>query len=161
MKNLSSLSLIVLGLGAVSAALSASPPTASGRAQVGLQCVSYGTGPLLACTVQLSRKDGGSLEGAQVTLGALMPSMPMVHTVKPVKASPTSKPGEYKGTLALEMLGVWTVEVDVSGPLRDKVSQNLMVNECQGDQRCPVQAARAGDKAPAPGGSGHTPGHKH
>ena len=114
----------------------------SGRPQVQLQCVSYGMGPMLECTAALQRADGSALEGAQVMLGALMPSMPMAHTIKPVKATPTGKPGEYKGTLELEMLGLWSVEVDISGPARDKVARPLMVHECKGDQRCPATHAR-------------------
>ena len=160
MNHLTKLSLIVLGLSSA-AALAAAPPGSGNRAQAQMQCISYGTGPMLACTVQLRRKDGTALEGAQVTLGALMPSMPMAHTIKPVAASPTSKPGEYSGTLALEMLGVWTVEVDISGPLRDKVSRSLMIDECPGEQRCAAPAAKTADKGTARGVSAHPPGHKH
>jgi len=126
------------------------------RAQVGLQCVSYGAGPMLDCLVELKRKDGSSLDNAQVTLGALMPSMPMAHTIKPVRATSTGKPGQYQGTLALEMPGIWTVDVEVNGPLRDKVGQNLMVNACKGDTRCTAAPAKPGEKSPPHGhGKGH------
>lgn len=127
----------------------------AGRPQVQLQCQSYGTGPLLECVVELQRRDGSALEGAQVMLGALMPSMPMAHTVKPVKAQPTAKPGQYKGTLELEMLGVWAVEVDLSGPVRDKQSRNLVVHECEGNARCAATPARAADLSPARPGDRH------
>ncbi len=123
-----------------------SGPSPSGRPQAELQCVSYGMGPMLECTVDLKRRDGTPLEGAQLTLGALMPSMPMAHTVKPVKAAPTGKPGQYRGTMELEMLGVWAVEMDISGPMRDKLARNLVVQECKGHDRCPAAAAKPGQR---------------
>jgi hypothetical protein len=105
-----------------------------------------GTGPLLECLVKTQHRDGKPLEGAHVTLGALMPSMPMAHTIKPARATPTGNAGEYKGTLELEMSGVWTVEVSFSTPVKDKQTRNLMVNECRGTARC--------DATPAPVGVG-------
>lgn len=130
------------------AALTGRPSAAqgAGRPQLELQCVSYGMGPMLECTAQLKRRDGSPLEGAQVTLGALMPSMPMAHTVKPMKAAPTGTPGHYRATLELEMLGVWAVEVDISGPARDKLARNLVVHECKGQDRCPATPAKPGQR---------------
>ena len=129
---------------ALGAAQSAAPST--GRPQVELQCVSYGMGPMLECTVNLKRRDGTPLDGAQVTLGALMPSMPMAHTVKPMKTTPTGTPGQYRATLELEMLGVWAVDIDISGPARDKVARNLVVHECKGNDRCAATPAKPGQR---------------
>jgi len=131
------------------------PAPASARPQLELQCVSYGTGPMLECLVDLKRRDGAPLEGATVTLGGLMPSMPMAHTIRPVKAAATGRPGQYKATLELEMLGVWAVDVDITGPVRDKRSRNLVVHECEGNTRCPATPARPADMAPARPGAGH------
>lgn len=117
-----------------------------GRPQVELQCVSFGMGPMLECTAHLKRRDGTPLDGAQVTLGALMPSMPMAHTVKPMKAVPTGTAGQYRATLELEMLGVWAVEVDISGPARDKVARNVLVQECKGKDRCAAPPAKPGQR---------------
>jgi len=61
------------------------------------------------------------LSGAQVTVGADMPSMPMAHNVKPVQAQPAQAPGEYKAKVDLEMLGVWAVKLRLSGPVRDQL----------------------------------------
>ena len=113
---------------------------AAPRPEVDLQCEAFGLGPQLECTVRL-RAGGAPLAGAQVTLGAIMPSMPMVHSVKPAAAVPTGKPGEYRGRLALEMNGVWAVQVDVAGPVRDRVVRPLRIDDCEGGRRCPVQAA--------------------
>ena len=114
-----------------------------------LHCLAWGTGPMLECTADIRQRDGSPLQDAQVTLGALMPSMPMAHTVKPVQARATGKPGQYRGTLELEMLGVWSVEVDIRGPARDKSAHSLMVPECPDRQRCPATPARGGHKAAA------------
>lgn len=114
---------------------------ASPRPQVELSCVTYGMGPQLECTVR-AKGGGAALDGVQVTLGATMPSMPMTHRVKSVPAAPTGRPGEYRGTLPLEMNGVWTVQVDLAGPMRDRVARTLAVEPCEGARRCPVAAVR-------------------
>ena len=113
------------------------PAAAAPRPQVDLQCEAFGIGPQLECTVRL-RLSGAPLAGAQVTLGASMPSMPMAHTVKPAAALPTGQPGEYRGRLELQMNGVWAVQVDVAGPVRDRVVRPLHIDDCDGDRRCPV-----------------------
>ena len=121
------------------AALAAAAAVAAPRPQVDLQCEAFGMGPQLECTVRL-RASGAPLVGAQVTLGASMPSMPMAHTVKPAAAAPPGQPGEYRGRLELQMTGVWAVQVDVAGPLRDRVVRPLRIDDCEGDRRCPVPA---------------------
>ena len=113
------------------------PAAAAPRPQVDLQCEAFGMGPQLECTVRL-RLSGAPLAGAQVTLGASMPSMPMAHTVKPVAAVPTGQPGEYRGQLELQMNGVWAVQVDVAGPVRDRVVRPLRIDDCDDNRRCPV-----------------------
>ncbi len=114
----------------------------SRRPQVELACEAHGMGPLLDCAVRLRASDGKPLTGVSVTLGATMPSMPMAHTVKPVKAQPTAVPGEYRGQLTLEMSGAWAIEIDLSGPVRDRVVRVLQAEECEGDGRCPAPPAR-------------------
>ena len=125
----------------------------SGRPRVELTCLSFGTGPMLECLVKVQRRDGTTLNNIQMTLGALMPSMPMAHTIRPVKAAPTGNPGEYKAVLELQMAGVWTVEIDLSGTVRDKVARNLQVDECAGSSRCTA--------APAVPGGESSKGHQH
>lgn len=123
---------------ALSAAAAAQAPA---RPATELRCESHGDGPLLDCTVKLRAASGAPLDGARVTLGANMPSMPMAHSVKPIPARPTGQPGEYRGTLALEMLGVWAVQVDIAGPARDRVVRPLAVVDCQAPARCPAGPA--------------------
>ena len=99
-------------------------------------------GPTLDCVVQLASRDGTPLDGAQVTLGASMPSMPMAHRIAPTVASATGRPGQYRGALALEMSGVWALQVDIAGPLRDRAIVRLQADECpDGQKRCAVRAA--------------------
>ena len=85
-----------------------------------LQCKGTGTDFIFDCTIRLSR-GGKPLEGVPVTMGADMPSMPMAHNVKPVKAQPAQAPGEYKAKLDLEMLGVWAVKLRLAGPVKDQL----------------------------------------
>lgn len=125
------------------------------RPQVELACVAYGTGPQLECTLQV-RRGGAPVDGLQVTLGALMPSMPMAHSVRPVPARPTGRPGEYRGTLALEMNGAWSIQADLAGPLRERLVRTLAVDECEADRRCPVTPVQ-----PAAARRAATPVHKH
>ena len=126
-----------------SLAMQAQPAAAqAARVKVDVRCDAVAIGPTLDCVVQLAAGDGKPLAGAQVTLGALMPSMPMAHRVKPTVAAPTGRPGEYRGTLALEMSGVWALQVDIAGPLRDRAVVRLQAEECaDGVKRCAVRTA--------------------
>ncbi|MDH4173834.1 MAG: FixH family protein [Betaproteobacteria bacterium] len=83
-----------------------------------LRCESTGQDFVYDCTLMLTRF-GRPLEGAQVTVGADMPSMPMAHSVRPARARPGLKPGEYKARLDLEMLGEWAIKLRLDGPVRD------------------------------------------
>lgn len=79
------------------------------------------------CTVQLTdRQSGRPVSGARVVLEADMPSMPLVHAVRPVEAAPVG-PGAYEGTLELEMAGCWVIAVRVSGPVTDQFTHALDV----------------------------------
>ncbi len=111
---------------------------AAQRVDASMSCVSFDDGPQLECTVAL-RQSARPLAGATVKLSADMPSMPMVHAVRPVAAAPTSTPGEYRGVLTLEMEGTWAVMIDVSATaLRDRVVKTVNVFECEPSKRCPA-----------------------
>ena len=121
---------------------STSSALAAPRPEVDLLCVAHGSGPLLECTARVTA-GGAPLHAAKLTISASMPSMPMAHTVKPVPATATGQPGEYRGTLQLEMNGDWAVQIDLAGPPRERVVRVLRVDECPANQRCPVAPARA------------------
>jgi YtkA-like len=105
---------LFLILGLVPALACAQAPKAD------LACKATGTDFIYDCTIRLSR-GGRPVEGATVTMSADMPSMPMAHNVKPVKAQAGQAPGEYRAKLDLEMLGVWAVKLRLAGPVRDQL----------------------------------------
>jgi hypothetical protein len=116
-------------------------------AKIKLECLSFGSKPMLECTVHLSNGDGTPLSGGRVVLSASMPSMPMAHYVRPVVALPIEKPGEYRGTLELEMPGVWAIQVDISKPRRERLVQSLRVELCESGKRCLAQHAGQTNKS--------------
>jgi hypothetical protein len=78
------------------------------------------------CTIKLSdSRSGAALTGVEVTVGADMPSMPMAHNVKPVKATPGDAPGTYRARILLEMHGDWAVKVDLAGQVRDRIVKSM------------------------------------
>lgn len=95
-------------------------PALAQQAQAALSCKAAGTDFVYDCVIRLTR-DGKPLSGAQLSVGADMPSMPMAHNVKPVKAKPGRQPGEYLARLDLEMHGEWALKLRLSGPVRDQL----------------------------------------
>ena len=61
------------------------------------------------------------MEGAALTFGASMPSMPLAHSVPRAAARPSGKTGEYAVSLELKMNGIWALEVDLSAPGRERI----------------------------------------
>src|SRR6266498_3744980 len=106
-------------------ALAAGLPTAANaqaRAKADVACRPTGTALQYDCAITLTNaRTGEPLGGVTLTVGADMPSMPMMHNVRPVKATPGEKSGTYQANLTLEMHGEWALQLNVSGPLRDRV----------------------------------------
>jgi YtkA-like len=100
--------------------LLASQPVLAQKTGASLECKYTGKDFIYDCRIALQR-GGEPLSGAEITVGADMPSMPMAHNIKPVKAKATSKPGEYQARLDLEMPGEWAVKLRISGPVRDQL----------------------------------------
>jgi hypothetical protein len=96
-------------------------PVLAQEPQAALHCKLTATDFIYDCTIALTR-GGKPLPGIALTVGADMPSMPMAHAVKPVKAKPGKNPGEYAAKLDLEMLGEWAVKLTLRGPLRDQMT---------------------------------------
>lgn len=114
------------------------------RARVELRCEARGLGPRIDCLVRLQRPDGTPMEGAALTLGASMPSMPLAHSVPRVAARPSGKTGEYAVSLELEMSGVWALEIDLSAPVRERIVRVVRAQECEKTDPCPVPDVRRG-----------------
>lgn len=142
-----------LRLSAIACALVSTTNWAAPRPQAQLDCASHDQGPQLSCTVALKDAQGLPIQGARVQLSAFMPSMAMAHTIKPAIAEPTGRAGEYQGRLSLEMLGIWTVAIDLRGPVRDKLMHNVMVTNCAPGKRCAAKVVQDGC---APTDSAHT-----
>jgi hypothetical protein len=90
-------------------------PAQAQRIRADLQCRFTGTDFVYDCLIRLTPPT----PRVQVTVGADMPSMPMAHNVRPVKAKPDKVPGQYRATLDLDMTGEWAVKLRLSGAVRD------------------------------------------
>ena len=96
------------------------------RAKADVTCRPAGAPLQYDCTITLTNsRTNEPLTGVTLTVGADMPSMPMMHNVRPVKAEPGETPGTYQARLALEMHGDWALQLNLAGPLRDRVLRTL------------------------------------
>jgi hypothetical protein len=103
-----------------------SPTPAKEKARATVSCSAGAEKLTYECRIELlGAKSGTPVTGADVTVGADMPSMPGAHNVKPVKATPTGEPGAYKAKLALEMHGEWALKITVTGRVRDVVIHRM------------------------------------
>lgn len=110
----------------VAMVLSGSGLAAGVKAKAGVSCAAAAKSLEYDCTIKLSDQgSGAALTGVDVTVGADMPSMPMAHNVKPVKAVPVGAPGTYSARIKLEMYGDWAVKVDLAGPVRDRIVKSM------------------------------------
>jgi hypothetical protein len=111
------------------------------RAKADVVCRPTSTALQYDCTITLTNtRTSEPLSGVTMTVGADMPSMPMMHNVRPVKATPGEKPGTYDASLLLEMHGDWAVQLNLSGPLRDRIVTTLRFDP---DKVAPAAASRA------------------
>jgi hypothetical protein len=111
---------------AVAVLLGAGPGAAQTRAKADIACKPAEKSLQYDCTIRLlDTRSGEPLSGVDVMVGADMPSMPMAHNVRPVKATPGPAPGTYAATIELEMHGEWMLRLDLSGRLRDRVLKTL------------------------------------
>jgi hypothetical protein len=110
---------------ALAAAVAACLPaiaSAQVRAKADIACQPTSTALQYDCIIKLANaRTNEPLSGVTLTVGADMPSMPMMHNVRPVAAAPGQEPGSYQARLVLEMHGDWMLQLNLSGPLRDRV----------------------------------------
>ena len=118
------------------------------RARADVACRPTATALQYDCTVRLANaRSGEPLGGVTLTVGADMPSMPMMHNVRPVAATPGQEAGTYQARVTLEMHGDWALQLNLSGPVRDRV---VTVLRFEPDRALPV-----------PAGTKAAPKHKH
>jgi hypothetical protein len=115
-------------LAAVLAALAA--PALAQRLAADVNCKATKETLVYDCRIALKESGSGKpVSGAEISVGADMPSMPMAHNVRPVKAAPTNQPGEYAARIELEMHGEWAVKLRVGGPVRDQLIMHYQFDE--------------------------------
>ena len=112
------------------------------RAKADLTCKQAG-GPLqYDCIVKLiDTRSNSPLSGVTLSIGADMPSMPGVHNLRPVQAAEDQEKGSYRARLVLDMHGDWALQLNLSGPVRDRV---VKVLRFEGDQ---VAEPKAGERS--------------
>jgi len=112
---------------AAALALAADPAAAQERMNAEVSCTRVGQTMQYDCLLMLKGKlSGHPIQGAAIVVGADMPSMPMAHNIKPVKAEPTGKPGEYKFRITLEMHGEWALKIRLAKPRQDLIVHKMM-----------------------------------
>jgi hypothetical protein len=112
------------------AGLGATATLAADRASAVIECKATPEPLVYDCLIKLNNaRTAAPLEQATVTVGADMPSMPMAHNVKPVKAAPGAAPGEYTARIELEMFGEWALKLDVQKPVRDRIIRRFDARE--------------------------------
>jgi hypothetical protein len=112
----------ILVTAVAAACLAGGAPAADIRAKAEVSCRATAESLQYDCTIKLTDAlTNAPLTGVTLMVGADMPSMPMAHNVRPVKAEAGAEPGTYRARLALEMAGVWALHLNIGGPLRDRV----------------------------------------
>ena len=133
----SALTIVVCCAGALSAA--------EERAKAEVTCQPTGKPLQYDCTIRLTHaRTDAPLTDVTVMVGADMPSMPMMHNVRPMKATAGRESGSYEARLDLEMLGDWAVRLDLIGKVRDRVVKVMRFEEDR------VSAANAPAKPSSP-----------
>ena len=111
---------------------------AAERARADVECASTDQKLVYDCMIMLTgRKSGTAMDGVEFTVKTDMPSMPMAHNMKPVKAMPAGKPGMYHARIELEMHGEWILKMDVSSPARDTIIHKIHFGASKGESGLP------------------------
>ncbi len=111
---------------------------AAERARADVECTSTDQKLVYDCIIVLTgRNSGTAMDSVEFTVAADMPSMPMAHNVKPVKAMPTGEPGRYHARIALAMHGEWVLKMDVSSPARDMIIFKMHFGASGGESDSP------------------------
>jgi hypothetical protein len=116
---------IILGLSAAVVLFGCAGALAAERAAAEVTCRPAAT-LHYDCIVKLTNaRSKEALRGVTLTIGADMPSMAGAHSVRPVTAVPEGEPGSYRARLELEMHGDWALQLNLSGPMRDRIIKVL------------------------------------
>jgi hypothetical protein len=92
------------------------------RAKADVACRPTGKPLQYDCTIRLLHaRTNEPLTDVALTVGADMPSMPLAHNVRPVKATVGRSPDTHEVRIDLDMLGDWALRLDLTGKVRDRV----------------------------------------
>ena len=128
---------------AVVSVLSA-PAHAQARAKADVTCKQAGEPLQYECVVRLiDARSNAPLTGVQLAIGADMPSMPGIHHLRPAQAKEeeTAK-GTYRARLVLDMHGEWALQLNLSGPVRDRVVKLLRFEGAEVTEPKPGERSR-------------------
>jgi hypothetical protein len=130
-------------LAAVAMAVLDSGVAAAERARADVSCQPGAKALQYDCVIKLTNaRTGVPLSKVDLTVGADMPSMPMAHNVRPVKATPTQEPGTYRAAIELEMHGDWALQLNLAGELRDRVITTMRFESERAVQISPKTPSR-------------------
>jgi len=105
-------------------ALLVAGPAMAQKLDAQIECKAANGGLIYECVIWLTQ-EGKPLSGAQISVNADMPSMPMAHNLVPVKARPGTRAGEYLVRLDLDMPGEWALKLRIAGPARDLIVKKM------------------------------------
>jgi hypothetical protein len=113
------------------------------RAKADIACKQAG-GPLqYDCMVKLiDARSNAPLTGVTLSIGADMPSMPGVHHLRPAPAVEDAEKGNYRARLVLDMHGEWALQLNLSGPVRDRVVKLLRFEGAEVTEPKPGERSR-------------------
>ena len=119
------------------------PAHAQVRARAEVAC-KQADGPLnYDCVVTLiDAKSKTPLSGINLSIGADMPSMPGVHNLRPAQAVEDAEKGTYRARLVLDMHGEWALQLNLSGPVRDRVVKLLRFEGAEVTEPKPGERSR-------------------
>ena len=78
--------------------------------------------------ITVTNAQGQPVSDAIIEVNVDMPSMPMMHNVPKVTATPVGEPGRYKTRFTLEMAGEWAAQLEVTKTVRTKVVKKFNVD---------------------------------
>ena len=131
----------VLAAAAVMTCLPGTAGAAEIRAKTDVACRPAADRLQYDCIVRLTNaRTNEPLIGVTLMIGADMPSMPMMHNVRPVQATAGTELGTYQVRLELEMHGDWALQLNLSGPVRDRV---VTIIRFDPDRAMPAAAPKA------------------
>ena len=133
------------GLAAIAAVSALSAPAhAQARAKADITCKQAGEPLQYECVVRLiDARSNAPLTGVQLAIGADMPSMPGIHHLRPAQAKEEeAAKGTYRARLVLDMHGEWALQLNLSGPVRDRVIKLLRFEGAEVTEPKPGERSR-------------------